>query len=334
LTYPLPDAWEFCNRILVDVSRSFALIIPRCPPPLDRCLCVGYLLCRLADTIEDDALLALTQRQRLYDALLDCIRAPADSDACRRFIHAWPALPDGGYGQLVCGTQNVLAAFRSLPADYQEPLLRCVHEMVAGMRSVEPVASCHGVTFYCRDLTELDRYCHHVAGTVGVMSTELFERYLASGRPEDSQVGSRAWREQGRRMGLGLQMTNIIKDAGGDADRGVSFIPPLYVEFVDGSPRVTDAGRAELIRHTLAHLDQAIEYTTALPASARGIRAFLLGSILPAVATLEIAATGARRDPKIDRQAMRSILEFIESAPGDAEIRAWYDPHRARCLGH
>lgn len=326
-------AWEFCDRILVDVSRSFALIIPRCPDPIDRCLCVGYLLCRLADTIEDEERLSADQRNVLYDRLLSCVSLPGGADTCGQFISAWPQNPEGPCGQLVRGTQRVLEAFDSLPASYRGPLLDCVHEMVAGMRSMYPVSAHRGLEFYCRDLPDLDRYCHYVAGTVGVMSTRLFEQYLrdASGSAGDF-TPTNAWRERGRRMGLGLQMTNIIKDACVDAGRGVSFIPPAFVEWSSARPRVSASGRAALIRHALGHLDEAIEYTLAIPPAQTGIRAFLLGSILPAVATLELAACGRQESPKIDRAAMRAILDLIESHPENEKLRQAYESHRRGCL--
>jgi len=42
------------EKILQDVSRTFALTIPQLPPALRRVVSNAYLLCRIADTIEDD----------------------------------------------------------------------------------------------------------------------------------------------------------------------------------------------------------------------------------------------------------------------------------------
>jgi hypothetical protein len=64
------SSWSFCRDILPDVSRSFALIIPQCPPPIDAALCVAYLLCRVADTVEDEVGLTRARRDRLYDGFL------------------------------------------------------------------------------------------------------------------------------------------------------------------------------------------------------------------------------------------------------------------------
>ena len=46
---------SFCRTQLPRVSRTFALNIPLLPAPLDLAVTVAYLLCRIADTVEDEA---------------------------------------------------------------------------------------------------------------------------------------------------------------------------------------------------------------------------------------------------------------------------------------
>ena len=53
--YAKSDASEERQRLLLPrVSRTFALGIKLLPPRLERPVRTGYLLCRIADTIEDD----------------------------------------------------------------------------------------------------------------------------------------------------------------------------------------------------------------------------------------------------------------------------------------
>lgn len=338
---PVADAWAFCERILVDVSRSFALIIPECPPPIDRALCVGYLLCRIADTVEDEEHLTPPQRETLYDGLLRAIDATSTSattaasvtkgaatDRTLDFVHAWPLRPEGSYGHLIEGTHHVLIAYADLPAWCRPPLAQCVHDMIAGMRSMHPLETRHELSFYCGDLAGLDQYCHHVAGTVGIMSTALFEHHLG---PRFNATP--AWREQGRRMGLGLQMTNIIKDACVDALRGVSYIPARFVDFTGNTARLSATGRSTLITHTIAHLDEAIAYILAIPRDEQGLRTFLLGSVLPAIATLNVAARTDQLAPKIDRAEMLDLLAFIANHVADDDaIKTHYMKRRNETL--
>jgi len=319
------DGWSFCRAILPAVSRSFALIIPRCPEPIDRGLCVAYLICRIADTIEDEPGLTSEQRDRLYDAFLAVVASPDDEPCRLAFLDAWPTVPAGDYGRLVAGVGSVMAAFRHLPTELVEPIRTCVQEMVAGMRTVRAVEVRAGVTYYCRDLADLDRYCHHVAGVVGIMSTRLFlTRLGGAGFP-----ASPDWIEDGRRLGLGLQMTNIIKDCRVDAERGVSYIPACFCDPEVAVDRLTAAGRATLIGHAIGHLEAGWRYVARVPATEKGIRAFLLGSLLPAVATLALAASGTHEHPTIPRAEMSAILDFIARCGGDNDaVDAWF---RRRC---
>jgi farnesyl-diphosphate farnesyltransferase len=325
------QAWEFSRRILTDVSRSFAIIIPECPPPLDRALCTAYLLCRVADTIEDEPALDEARQGSLFDALLTVVDRPEDKAALDRFLSLWPQMEfsEVGYGELVRGAAHVLEVYRGLPSELSGPIRNCVHEMVAGMRRLRPVETRDGVGFFCRNLPELDRYCHVVAGTVGVMSTAMFEWKLAG----HDFVATPGWREQGRRLGLGLQMTNIIKDCRVDAQRGVSFIPSAYIHFSAGLYELAPRLRGEVFSHAIAHLDAGLDYTLNVPPAEAGIRRFLLGSLLPAIATLETAAPGTEFQPKINRPQMMEILELItDQRSTDRALRSWYVHHRTRTL--
>ena len=55
---------QFQNEILQDVSRTFALTIPQLPLTLYRAVANAYLLCRIADTIEDDSKLTFQEKKR------------------------------------------------------------------------------------------------------------------------------------------------------------------------------------------------------------------------------------------------------------------------------
>ena len=63
------------------------------------------------------------------------------------------------------------------------------------------------------DFAALERYCHCVAGVVGLMSAEIF------GYVEP------ATRDYARDLGVAFQLTNIIRDVGEDARRGRIYLP-------------------------------------------------------------------------------------------------------------
>lgn len=68
------------------------------------------------------------------------------------------------------------------------------------------------------DFATLERYCHCVAGVVGLMSAEIF------GYAEP------ATREYARDLGVAFQLTNIIRDVGEDARRGRIYLPQDELE--------------------------------------------------------------------------------------------------------
>src|SRR5262249_44344187 len=47
------DDWAFCKQSLEAVSRTFSKPIAMLPAPLEAAVTCGYLLCRVADTVED-----------------------------------------------------------------------------------------------------------------------------------------------------------------------------------------------------------------------------------------------------------------------------------------
>jgi len=63
------------------------------------------------------------------------------------------------------------------------------------------------------DFAALARYCHNVAGVVGEMSAGIF------GASDPRSL------EYARKLGLALQLTNIIRDVGEDARRGRVYLP-------------------------------------------------------------------------------------------------------------
>jgi farnesyl-diphosphate farnesyltransferase len=69
-------------------------------------------------------------------------------------------------------------------------------------------------------LDDLRDYCYSVAGIVGEMLTEL---YLID-RPELDPIAGEL-RDEAAEFGEGLQLVNILKDAGRDAEEGRTYLP-------------------------------------------------------------------------------------------------------------
>lgn len=314
------EAWAFCHRILPDVSRTFALNIPVLPARLRDAVCCAYLLCRIADTIEDTEPLAAELRDELYDGLYAAVE-PARPANASPFGAEWAAAASDAYARLVAGTPLVLAAFASLPREQRVAIAACVREMISGMRMLGERPRVGGVRFVCDDLAGLDAYCHFVAGTVGVMLTRLFAA-------ETQRPAEAATLERGRRFGLGLQAVNIIKDHVDDVERGTCFVPRECAAATN-PPGIRPEARATLIRHALSHLDEAMRFVTEIPAEAEGIRLFCVWALMLALGTLREAAGSGTRTPKVGRDEVARILTESRRVVGDNErLAGWFAAYR------
>jgi len=74
------------------------------------------------------------------------------------------------------------------------------------------------------DFAALELYCHRAAGVVGLLAARIF----GSTRPETQQYAER--------LGIALQLTNIIRDVGEDARRGRIYLPQAELQSFDVSP--------------------------------------------------------------------------------------------------
>ena len=304
------SSWEFCHAILPRVSRTFALTIPILPEIVRDSVCVAYLLCRIADTVEDREDIDGALREILLYSLRGLVdNSPVRRDDVADFVKRWPAGGDRQYGALLHHTQDVVTAFDSLPVDYQLPIKRCLREMIGGMLATGAPCLVNGdVAYFCSDLEKLERYCHYVAGTVGLMLTRIFLTYLETRSHGPGRFACDRRLEHGRRFGLGLQLTNILKDVTIDRSRGVSYLPPGWCDL---HGIIRPEARSRIIHRTLGHLDVALEYTLTVPVEAEGIRLFCLWCLWMAVSTLRAAAAvQGVSQAKISRLEVQRIVEF------------------------
>ena len=71
---------DYQRRILPDVSRTFALTIPQLPGALRAPVTNAYLLCRIADTIEDEPTIAPEETQRYLDRFKEIVAGRAAAE--------------------------------------------------------------------------------------------------------------------------------------------------------------------------------------------------------------------------------------------------------------
>src|SRR5262249_25064627 len=162
----------FCRERLAEVSRSFSRPIAMLPRHLEIAVTLGYLLCRIADTIEDHPAVPKESREPLFNCFLDLLHARREPEAL-----VSPFLQIRGADAELVLARNmpvVMRVFRAQPEATQASSIRWISEMARGMALYahrEPGAD-GIVALYTQ--SDLERYCYFVAGTVGHLLTDLF----------------------------------------------------------------------------------------------------------------------------------------------------------------
>jgi farnesyl-diphosphate farnesyltransferase len=324
------EAEDYQDRILLGVSRTFALTIPQLPDSLRRVVTNAYLLCRIADTIEDESALTITQKQYFHNLFVRVVAGDADAEV---FASELAPLLTGvtldAEKDLVANTPAVIRVTRTFNDAQRAALARCVTIMCEGMPRFERTASVDGLA----ELRELDRYCYFVAGVVGETLTELFCDYSPAVARHREAMAS-----LGISFGQGLQMTNILKDFWEDRDRGVCWLPRdvfarAGVELGAVSRDCYQPGfgnaYAELISVAHSHLRNAFEYTLLIPEEEIGIRRFCLIALGLAMRTLQMIYDQpdftAGRQVKVSRRVVKNtVIATRLLATYDSVLRRWF----------
>jgi farnesyl-diphosphate farnesyltransferase len=276
-----PDIDRLRGPVLRSVSRSFYLSLRVLPRPLRDPLSLAYLLARATDTLADtpgapagvraDALRNLAgviQSDTTFAAaagLRNSFAALQSNEAERALIEALPAilewlelLPDRDRSEL----REVLKKIN------QGQMLDLTRFAASSEIQALPTAA------------ELDEYTYLVAGCVGEFWTRLCFMHIRnfSDRPEPEMLAL------GVQYGKGLQLINILRDAGSDLRAGRCYLPEdelrslgLAPDEILGQPAVVEPimrqWREKAERGLVAGLDYAcairrrrVRFATALPA--------------------------------------------------------------------
>ena len=304
---------EFQRHILQGVSRTFALTIPQLPAELSRAVSNAYLLCRIADTIEDDAGLLLTDKRALSEQFVNLVEGHGDSEDFARELA--PRLADHATvaeRRLIRESARILRITHSLGAGLRTAMARCVRIMAEGMLSYQGQETLDGLD----DQPAMDCYCYYVAGVVGEMLTRLFCNHCPALQPRETEMMHLAVS-----FGQGLQMTNILKDIWDDRLRGACWLPRdifdqrgIVLSRIEpglGGPGFEDAIK-QLIAIAHGHLRNALRYTLLIPKREPGVRRFCLWAIGMAVLTLrkinKQPSFSSGDDVKISRRAVKYTI--------------------------
>ena len=146
---------------------------------------------------------------------------------CREVDDVVDEVSDPGVAavKLAWWRNEVLSSFAGRPS---HPVMRALMPLAAehGIRADNLIAVIDGCQMDLDQSRYLDfpglaRYCHLVAGEVGEVAANIF------GRSSEATI------QYAHRLGLAMQLTNIIRDVGDDARRGRIYLPVSELQRFD-----------------------------------------------------------------------------------------------------
>lgn len=245
----LSSSLKTCYQYLNQTSRSFSAVIEALDGDIRHAVCIFYLVLRALDTVEDDMTISVDKKIPLLHSFHSYLYEPEwryleSKEKDRQVLEDFP---------------TISLEFRNLAERYQTVIADICRQMGFGMAE-----------FLDKQVTsvrEWDKYCHYVAGLVGIGLSRLF----AASNLEDPIVGQDS--ELANSMGLFLQKTNIIRDYLEDQQEGREFWPQevwsKYVKKLGDFAKPENIDLAvqclnELITNALQHIPDVITYLSRL----------------------------------------------------------------------
>jgi farnesyl-diphosphate farnesyltransferase len=325
---PSREAVDFQNEILGRVSRTFALTIPELPSELGLVVGNAYLLCRIADTIEDEPQLPAERKSEFHRDLNRVLSGQEDVNAFTLRISSALRHATASEKELVQQLPRVIQVTASTQVAVRETVVRCLRIMCEGMPFFQRTVSLQGLP----NLDELDRYCYYVAGVVGEMLTDLFCLHSDVIAARRSQLMPLAVS-----FGQSLQMTNILKDFWEDRAHGTCWLPRdvfarAGCDLATVQPNRPNPGfhpaMQQLVAVAMQHLNNALSYSLLIPKKETGIRRFCLWAIGFAVLSLRKLNQSpdftSGKEVKISRRAVRAVTRAVHFSVRNDLTLHWF----------
>ena len=264
------------------MSRTFAVTIPLLPTEVRYVIGNAYLLCRIADTIEDEPTLADEFKRVFLSRFIEVVQNGA---ATVTFAHDLSSLlteaTPKSEQDLVEHVGMVIDFHMNLPDGQRKPINRCIETMCTGMTEFIGTDSTGLPTMW-----HVERYCYFVAGVVGEMITDVLCDYshLIDKRRADLAKLS-------VQFGRGLQLVNILKDHREDRRRGTTWLPrQIHPTRIHSDGEWDEQDLTETVIHVAKtarrDLRAALRYVLLIPEHETRVRHFLAVTLGLAVLTL------------------------------------------------
>ncbi|WP_453992358.1 squalene/phytoene synthase family protein [Bacillus nitroreducens] len=216
-------------RMLKETSRTFYIPITFLQKELKDSVASAYLVFRAIDEIEDHEEISNDVKYTILTKVSDLFKQSFNHEEYVRILGpVKDKMPEV--------TLRLGEWLEACPKDALPIIMDAAQEMAFGM------AKWSKANWNIRTREDLDDYTYYVAGLVGVLLSDLWERYGDEKTDRELAIG----------YGRGLQAVNILRNEKEDyVERGVSFVPDGW-------------SRADLFEYAEENLGKADEYMKSL----------------------------------------------------------------------
>lgn len=267
--------------VLRSVSRSFYLSLRFLPAALREPLSLAYLLARATDTIADTPEPPVALRTDALARLAAGIQGTAGKQMAAQLRESFaPLQSDEAERTLIDRLPALLDWLDELEPGDRDEVRSVLEKINRGQRLDLERFDARPSLKALRTATELEEYTYLVAGCVGEFWTRLcFAHVKNISERSESEMSA-----LGARYGQGLQLVNILRDAGNDLRHGRCYFPadelsslgvsadeilrdparvfPLVEEWRKKAERGVEAG----MEYAGAIRNRRVRFATALPA--------------------------------------------------------------------
>jgi farnesyl-diphosphate farnesyltransferase len=311
---PSSDYRRLRGPILRSVSRSFYLSLRFLPTALRDPLSLAYLLARATDTIADTAQPRVALRIEALRQLAAAIQGTAPIESLDELRNSFSReQTDDAERQLIQQIPALLNWLAALPEDDRAEIRDVLVKINRG-QSLDLERFGTGKELQAlQNAGQLDEYTYLVAGCVGEFWTRLCFRHVRNFTTRSEPE----MRELGIRYGKGLQLINILRDAGDDLRNGRCYFPadeleasgvapeeirrhpiriePVMTKWREKAEQGIEAG----MEYAVAIRNRRVRFATALPAMI-GARTLAL--------LREAGPDAVERKVKIPRGEVRKLI--------------------------
>jgi len=210
------------TAILRSVSRSFYLSIRFLPRQLREPIALAYLLARTTDTVADTTRVPGTVRMEALKMFSDGILGKASRKMVVNQVASFVPLQENAAERtLLDWLSDCLEWLEQIERadrdDIRAVLEKITHGQMLDLHRFNDTTKVRAL----ETAADLDEYTYLVAGCVGEFWTRLCFRHLRdfASLIQDEMLAL------GRRYGMGLQLINVLRDAGPDLRAGRCYFP-------------------------------------------------------------------------------------------------------------